>query len=214
MTIQNTRKSKRRAWRETLRLLALCAVLCVPLLFIAPVRNAGYRAVYHFFPTLQRRIDLQLYAGASGGDLASVQQALARGANIEGISGALPSSLTVAILTQQFDVALYLVQQGANVNSQTGSNGSNSPLFDACALRAPHALIQTLIQHGANINWQDDAGFSPLMVAVNQGDLPMVKLLLRSGANLDLRNKNNLTVLEQAHYGQQTSVEKYLLSLK
>lgn len=214
MTSNSVAKPNRKARRETLRLLSLCALLCVPLLFIAPVRDAGYRAACHIVPSLQQKVNWQMYAGASGGDLTSVKQALARGANIEGFTRHAPSPLSNAILNNHPGVALYLVQQGANVNEQTILNGVNTPFFDAVFHGTSPELVEAMIQHGANINWQDENGFSPLMVAVSQGDLPMVKLLIRSGANLNLRNKNNLTILEQAHYSQQTSIEKYLISLK
>lgn len=57
------------------------------------------------------------------------------------------------------------------------------------------AIIKILVeQYGLDVNWQDDYGISPLMVAANLGDLPIIEYLLEQGADLgayDLGKKND-----------------------
>jgi ankyrin repeat protein len=55
-------------------------------------------------------------------------------------------------------------------------------------------VIKLLVELGEDVNWQDDYGISPLMVAANLGDLPIIQYLVDQGANLgayDLGKKND-----------------------
>jgi cytohesin len=57
------------------------------------------------------------------------------------------------------------------------------------------AIIKILVeQYGQDVNWQDNYGISPLMVAGNLGDLPIIQYLIDQGADLgayDLGKKND-----------------------
>jgi len=56
------------------------------------------------------------------------------------------------------------------------------------------AVIKLLVELGADVNWQDNYGISPLMVAANLGDLPIIEYLVSQGADLgafDLGKKND-----------------------
>lgn len=63
-------------------------------------------------------------------------------------------------------------------------------------------LIQAkkFIKKGADINFQDHYGRTPLMLAAAQEHLKILQLLIRSGANVKLRDKNNNTILDLASY--------------
>ncbi len=45
-----------------------------------------------------------------------------------------------------------------------------------------HATAKTLIDSGADVNQQDEQGWTPLNFAAGRGDLPMAKLLVDKGA--------------------------------
>jgi ankyrin repeat protein len=57
------------------------------------------------------------------------------------------------------------------------------------------AIIKILVeQYGQDVNWQDNYGISPLMVAGNLGDIPIIQYLIDQGADLgayDLGKKND-----------------------
>jgi uncharacterized protein len=56
------------------------------------------------------------------------------------------------------------------------------------------AIVKILVEMGADVNWQDNYGISPLMVAGNLGDLPIIQYLIDQGADLaayDLGKKND-----------------------
>ena len=55
-------------------------------------------------------------------------------------------------------------------------------------------VIKLLVQLGGDVNWQDNYGISPLMVAGNLGDVPIIQYLIDQGADLgayDLGKKND-----------------------
>lgn len=56
-------------------------------------------------------------------------------------------------------------------------------------------LVLSLAQAGADVNYQDEEGNTPLHLAVMNGDSNMLALLTNKGAILDLRDKTNRTPL-------------------
>lgn len=49
------------------------------------------------------------------------------------------------------------------------------------------AAAQLLLDHGADPNLRNSAGFTPLLLAVARGSRAVVELLLEKGANADLQ---------------------------
>ena len=60
-------------------------------------------------------------------------------------------------------------------------------------------VVSLLLNNGANVNLQDNRGFTALIHCVNNlyenCSEKTIKLLLRRGANIDLKNDNNDTVI-------------------
>jgi ankyrin repeat protein len=57
-------------------------------------------------------------------------------------------------------------------------------------------IVEMLLDAGADVNGvSGDRGYSPLMDAVQKGDVAMVELLLRRGANTELKSKDGQTAL-------------------
>jgi uncharacterized protein len=57
-------------------------------------------------------------------------------------------------------------------------------------------IVELLVKAGADINaLSGDRGYSPLMDAVQKGDIAMATLLMDNGANADLRSKDGQTAL-------------------
>lgn len=76
------------------------------------------------------------------------------------------------------------------------------------ALRAKNQdIIPFLIEKGANIDTANTWGFSPLMVAVYEKDVDMVKQLLTFHPNLNIRSKLKIDIVESyfgLRYGGKT----------
>jgi len=81
--------------------------------------------------------------------------------------------------------------------------------------------VQELIKKGANVNigrdtskiyYRDteDTGKTPLMYAAGLGDLNIVKLLLKHGANINMKNKKNMTAIMFAIKNSKRDVVFYL----
>lgn len=62
----------------------------------------------------------------------------------------------------------------------------------------PHATFTALIQNGADINAQQDSGQTLLMDAATGGDYNMARMLLKLGANTDIRDANGKTARDWA----------------
>jgi ankyrin repeat protein len=55
-------------------------------------------------------------------------------------------------------------------------------------------IVERMVELGSDVNWQDNYGISPLMVAANLGDVPIIEYLIGQGADLgafDLGKKND-----------------------
>ena len=48
--------------------------------------------------------------------------------------------------------------------------------------------VRSLLENGADVNTQDDKGWTPLMFAAKSQDVEMAKLLMENGADNEIRN--------------------------
>jgi ankyrin repeat protein len=58
--------------------------------------------------------------------------------------------------------------------------------------------LRLLLEHGADINLQDETGLTPLQWASFNGALEVVRLLLEHGADVEATNKQGKTALQEA----------------
>ena len=103
------------------------------------------------------------------------------------------NTLMRAVFAGDVEVAKLLLSHGADPN--TVSSDGESMLQAAAGLafiNGYHAektseervsLVKMLIERGADVNWADHYGITPLMSAANRGDVPVLKALLDAGAD-------------------------------
>ena len=95
-----------------------------------------------------------------------------------------------AVYFEHLDVVKILVKNGANLE---GTNLAESPLQIAIA-RQNHAISKYLLENGAKVNADNHGFYPPLMNAVQDGRVDLVKLLISHGAlvnvNYNLNNEN------------------------
>ncbi|MFA6263492.1 MAG: ankyrin repeat domain-containing protein [Candidatus Babeliales bacterium] len=73
--------------------------------------------------------------------------------------------------------------------------------------------VSTLIAQGSNINVQDEGGWTPLMLAVANGNIEIVNQLLRTGkADIDAKNSNGFDALLLANPSDHTDIIKLLIN--
>ena len=95
-----------------------------------------------------------------------------------------PSALYLAAENNALRAAEALLQYGATV--ELGNKGA-TPLR-AAADRGFEKMVTLLLDHGANVNTQDDLNRTPLMSAAKKGRTGLFELLVRRGANQDLED--------------------------
>lgn len=127
----------------------------------------------------------------AGGDLASLN---------------LNEELGNAAFFGHWKVCDFLIGRGADVNSSVADTGE-TPLHSAlCKAGRPHYeyVVRLLIEHGANVNAQTipgretgafmrdvrTKGETPLHRAAAYAGAPIIELLLKAGANREIRDAN------------------------
>ncbi|KAM6222236.1 B-cell lymphoma 3 protein [Rhynchocyon petersi] len=103
------------------------------------------------------------------------------------------TALHVAVNYECPEVVLLLLEHGADIDAMDIKSG-RSPLIHAVE-NNNHSMVQLLLQHGANVNAQMYSGSSALHSASGRGLLPLVRTLVRSGADSGLKNCHNDTPL-------------------
>ncbi|KAI9143598.1 ankyrin repeat-containing domain protein [Paraphysoderma sedebokerense] len=108
------------------------------------------------------------------------------------------TALMFAVQQQNTQIATALLAAGCNVNLRQG-RGSMDALMISCHQRHQQ-LVHLLLQHGAECNAQCKLnGWTPLMyAAVKRGGADVVKMLIKHGADLQLRNWNGKTAEDVA----------------
>jgi len=133
---------------------------------------------------MARGAALQLHEAAAAGNLARVQELLAndeRG-NANTFS---PDGFPVVALAAVFghlEVARHLASRGADINA-VSTNGTGYTALTGAVASGHTAIVEWLLEHGANPNYRYAAGYSPLLTAAANGHLEIVKLLLAHGAD-------------------------------
>jgi len=90
------------------------------------------------------------------------------------------------------------LENGAKANNKNSSDGQ-TPLCRAAKV-GDVEVIQTLIQHGADVNKAATSGTTPLLLAAHEGNAPAVELLISQGANVNAKTREGWTALHSAAY--------------
>ena len=166
----------------------------------------------------QAELDEGLLSAARGNNLINVCEYLRRGANIEAEDAPVPrwaadvmkrTPLVIAAVEGRLELARLLLDNGANVNWQSGRKLSES-VYDSSAgwsalLQAAGAghsdVVELLLDRGADINIRWDFGRTALHEAAIFGRASVVELLLDRGVEVDARDLSGATALYGAAWG-------------
>ena len=90
------------------------------------------------------------------------------------------TALIVTIKRRDLNWTNFLLSRGANPNQKDGKG--NAPIHFAALLGFSEGA-DLLLSRGAQVNLPNNSGETPLIIAVQQRNLPLVRLLLASGAD-------------------------------
>jgi ankyrin repeat protein len=133
--------------------------------------------------------ELRLSRAASRGDLKTVKELIAAGANIE-TSSPETSPLAMAVLSDKEGVIEFLISKGANAKVLMVGQS----LLTIAAVNGNERVVKLLLANGLDPNFVGEAGITPMHRAKNK---VVAKQLLEKGGNLKLKTKDGSTPL---HY--------------
>ncbi len=165
--------------------------------------SAVLAAVYHEHPGIAQLLvtagaRLNIFEASALGLLDIIREIL--GESPELVDDIAPDGfqpLGMACYFGRADVAAYLLEQGAAVDSASHNPMKVMPLHSAVAARSLE-ITRLLIAHGAPVNAYQADNFTPLHAAAQNGDIEIVKLLIESGADPNLADTEGKTPLEFA----------------
>ena len=117
--------------------------------------------------------------------------------------------LFLAVESGNLQLVHKLVEEGIDINMTTNTTGASVIL--AAAIRGNLAIMQYLLQHGADKDKTDHEGRTPLIAAAVDGHLAVVQYLLEQGVDKDKALNNGATPLfGAAHTGHLPVVQRLL----
>jgi ankyrin repeat protein len=155
-----------------------------------------------------------LHVAASGGHEAVLQLLLEKGADIEAKDNDGWTALHVAASNGHKAVVQLLLEKGANIEAK--SNNGRTALHVAAsnkhrekskdggtvrrrvASNKREAVVQLLLEKGADIETKDNDGWTALHVAASSGHKAVLQLLLEKGADIEAKSNDGWTALHVA----------------
>lgn len=139
-----------------------------------------------------------LISAVSSGNLELVKFLLQKGAKINALDSSDQSALFYAISEGNENLSLFLIDHGADVAAVSGRKKENL-LFEAVRLGQFKTLNALLKKKPTLANDVNSEGESALFESVRSAQSEAAKILIRHGANKDLRNKEGKTAAELAN---------------
>jgi len=150
-----------------------------------------------------------LHWACQEGYLAVVKLLVKFGAHLNSVDNAKFSPLRQAVGEGHLKTVNYLLRAGANVNQKCKADDNGSILQLASAWNRLE-IAKRLVSVGANVNAKDSSGRTALYFAVMYGHLAMARFLIKQGAVVDLKfrdDEEHKTLLELATAGRNSKMK-------
>jgi ankyrin repeat protein len=124
--------------------------------------------------------------------------------------------LCQAALKGDCEIAELLIASGADVNESVKIENKSglfyiTPLFCACQSQNSLPLVQLLVKHNARINDVTINESTPLIAAIEFGDMATVCFLIEQGADVNLADTKGTTPLHMASFHNKIDIVKMLV---
>ncbi len=133
-------------------------------------------------------LDTELFSAVISGGLDAVKKLVDGGANIDAKAEGGWTPLMVATEKGHAEIAFFLLEKGANPNVVAEMRHS-TPLLIASRYKRFN-IATALIQKGADVNALETDGTSSLLWAAENGDIETARMLISSGAKLEIADNN------------------------
>src|SRR4051794_13645025 len=165
-------------------------------------------AIYHGHPGIGALFDraLDIFEASALGKIDRVRE-LADQVNSTSADGFHP--LGLACFFGQTEVAVFLLEAGADVHRASSNTMRVQPIHAAAARRA-NRLIQALMDKGADPNAKQHLGYTPLHSAAQNGDAASNDVLLSAGADRTLRSDEGKTAADYARQAGHDEIARRL----
>jgi len=125
----------------------------------------------------------ELFDAVAAGDHATVEQALAKGADVDSRARDQATLLIIAALDNQSEIAELLLSKGADIMAR--NSGGFTPLH-AAAFSGSLPIAKLLVAKGAVLeDSANKAGVTPMMVAVEENHVELAEFLIEKGADVN-----------------------------
>lgn len=126
-------------------------------------------------------------------DIPFIKQLIRHGVPLNQTNDKGYTALHMAVLCGNEEVVQLLLDAGANPNTQE-KTGRRTPLYDAVRL-GHHGIVATLLNGKADPDIPDASGETPIIRASRDGHIPLVYLLARKGAKVDVSSSDKQGVI-------------------
>lgn len=154
-----------------------------------------------------------LVDAVESGDIGLVKYLLSQKTPVSGKTSMGMSLLQAAYFNKHLDIAKLLIQAGADPNGATSYMGEFTLLTSAVVFGFSAEAIEHMIENGADINYSDNQGNTPLYYAC-LGSLANVEFLINKGANPFINDKNGISPLEVAKESGNLDIIKILENIE
>ncbi len=160
---------------------------------------------------MQSELASKLLRALKNGDLATIQDAIAKGVDINLALNEYGDTLFIlAIDNKKINIAQWLIEAGSDINKS--NNDEITPLLLAMANEEPK-IIQWLLEiPGIDANKPTDEGVTPLIAAIANKKYKIVQWLLETpGIDVNKAHSNGVTPLLRAIADKEHKIVQWLL---
>ena len=164
---------------------------------VTPIKHTQMRGFTEIERILNNALarDVQMITAAGQGDIETVRQLLAQGANVHARDETGKTALIAAAYRNDLAIVDVLIQAGADVNIQDNTQQSAYLIATSDGYLE---LLQRTLQAGANVHSTDSYNGTGLIRAADRGHVEIIQELLKTDIQLDHINNLGWTALLEA----------------